>query len=59
MCQSVNLSWKIAVQNAGCVFAYFCGGHRNNVRLQFCGSFNETHREELQLTKIICENRTF
>ena len=26
MCQSVYLSWKMAVQNAGCTFAYFCGG---------------------------------
>ena len=28
MCQSVNLSWKIAIQNASCVFAYFCDGHK-------------------------------
>ena len=27
-CQSVNLSWKIVAQNAGCDFAYFCGGHK-------------------------------
>ena len=33
MCQSVNLSWKMAVQNAGCVFAYICGGHKNNFQL--------------------------
>ena len=33
MCHSVNLSWKIAAQNAGCVFAYNCGGHKNNLRL--------------------------
>ena len=31
---------KIAVQNAGCVFTYFCGGHKNNFRLQFRSSFN-------------------
>ena len=31
---------KIAVQNAGCVFAYFCGGHKNNFPLQFRSSFN-------------------
>ena len=26
--QSVNLSWKIVIQNAGDIFAYFCGGHK-------------------------------
>ena len=40
ICEKVNLSWKIAVQNVGCVFAYFCGGHKNNFRLQFRNSFN-------------------
>ena len=30
MCKSVNLSEKMAIQNAGCVFAYFFGGHKNN-----------------------------
>ena len=29
MCQSVNLSWKITLQNAGCVFTHFCNGHKN------------------------------
>ena len=30
ICQSVNLSWKIVVQNASsCVFAYICDGHKN------------------------------
>ena len=24
----MNLVWKIAVQNVGCVFAYFCGGDK-------------------------------
>ena len=38
ICQSVNVSWKIAVQNASCVFAYFCDGHKNNVWLQFFSS---------------------
>ena len=33
MCQSVNLSWKMAVQNTCCVFAYIRGGHENNYRL--------------------------
>ena len=28
MSQSVNLSWKMAVQNACFAFAYFCGGHK-------------------------------
>ena len=40
ICQSVDLSWKIAPQNAGRIFAYFCGGHKNNTWLQFCISFN-------------------
>ena len=31
MCKSVNLSWNKAVQNAGSVFAYFCGGHKNDI----------------------------
>ena len=26
MYQSVDLIWKIAVKNVGCIFAYFCGG---------------------------------
>lgn len=30
MCHCVNLSWKVAVQNAGFVFAYFCDGQKNN-----------------------------
>ena len=30
MGQDLNLARKIAVYNAGCVFAYFCGGHKNN-----------------------------
>ena len=30
MCQSVNLSRKIVAQNAGCVFAYLCGIHKND-----------------------------
>ena len=25
MCESVNLSWKMLVQDGGCVSAYFCG----------------------------------
>ena len=40
VCQSVNLSWKIAFQNAACILAYFCGGHKNNLCLQYRGSFN-------------------
>ena len=26
--QTVNFLWKIVVQNACCIFAYFCGGHK-------------------------------
>ena len=32
--QRVNLLRKIAIQNADCVFTYFCGGHKNNFRLE-------------------------
>ena len=39
MGESVNLSWKMAVQKPGCVFTYFCGGHKNNFCLQFSSSF--------------------
>ena len=30
ICKSANLVWKIVIQNVGCVFAYFCGWHKNN-----------------------------
>ena len=40
ICQSVDLSRKIAVQNAGRIFAYFCGGHKNNTWSQCRISFN-------------------
>ena len=33
MCQSVNLVWKMVVQNANCVFVYFGGGHNSNFQL--------------------------
>ena len=39
ICQSVNLVWKVAVRNVGCVSAYFCGGHKNKFPLWFCSSF--------------------
>ena len=32
MCQSVNLFRKIAVSNIGCVFVYFCGGNKSDLR---------------------------
>ena len=40
MYQSVNLFLKIAVLNVGYFSAYFCGGYKNNLRLQFRSSFN-------------------
>ena len=40
MCQSLNLSWEMAVQNAGCVFAYFCGWHKINLRCNFVAPLN-------------------
>ena len=39
MCQSVNLLWKIVLQNGGCVFYYFCGGHKNYFLLWFPSPF--------------------
>ena len=35
MGQDVNLTRKIAAENVGCVFAYFCDGHRNNFSIWF------------------------
>ena len=40
MCQSVNLSWKIATQNVGCVFVDFWGENKNKFRLKFQSSLN-------------------
>ena len=38
--QSVNSTlWKIAAQNVGCYFTYFCGGHKNSFRLHSRNSF--------------------
>ena len=39
MCQSVNLLWKLVFQNGGCVFYYFCGGHKNYFLLWFPSPF--------------------
>ena len=39
MCESVNLSRKVAVEKAGSVFAYFCDGRKNNFRLKLRSSF--------------------
>ena len=30
---SVNVFQKAAIANDGCAFAYFCGGHKNDLRL--------------------------
>ena len=32
----------MTVQNTGCIFVYFCGGCKNNFRLQFRSSVKET-----------------
>ena len=37
--QSLNLIWKIAVYNVGCIFVYF-GWHQNSFPLWFRSSFN-------------------
>ena len=39
MGQDVNLARKVAVQNAGCIFAYLCGGHKDNFPIWFRSSF--------------------
>ena len=39
MRQDVNVARKIAVEIVGCVFAYFCGGHKNNFPISFRSSF--------------------
>ena len=36
--QDVNLLRKIAVWNLGCIFVYFCGEHKSNFLIWFCGS---------------------
>ena len=41
MGQDVNLAWKITVWNVGCIFAYFCGGHKSNFTLWFRISIKE------------------
>ena len=40
MDQNVNLARKKSVQNVGCVFTHFCGGHKNNFPIRFRSSFN-------------------
>ena len=50
MCQSVNLFRKIAVWNIGCVSAYFGGGHKINLRLWCCSSFNDISSNHCSLT---------
>ena len=47
MCQSESLFWKTAVQKAGWVFVYFCGGHKNIFRLQFRSSFKVGKRNTI------------
>ena len=37
MCLKVNLSWKIAVQNACCVLAYLRGGYKNLIFSYYFG----------------------
>ena len=46
MGQDVNLARKIAVENVGYVFAYFCGGHKNNFN-DFVASENPRGRIRL------------
>ena len=41
MCQKINLSRKMAAQNVGFFFVYFCDGQKINFQLQFRSSFNK------------------
>ena len=35
MWQSVDLFWKAAAWNVGCIVAYFCGGHKKDLGYDF------------------------
>ena len=39
MSQKEGLFWTIAFQNVGCVFAYFCGAHKNPFGYNFVATF--------------------
>ena len=45
MCLKINLKRKIAAQNVGSFFVYFCYGQKINFQLQIRSSFNK--KEEL------------
>ena len=45
MGQDLNLARKIAVENVGYVFAYFCGGHKNNFPIRFRRPFKASFSE--------------
>ena len=38
-------------QKAGCVFRYFCGGHKNNLQLRFRSSFKQLLKVYIELYK--------
>ena len=48
MGQDVNLARKVAAQNVGCVFTYFCGGHKNNFPIWFRGSVKPKYKKFIQ-----------
>ena len=49
MGQDMNLAQKIAVLNVGCVFACFCGGHKNNFPIKFSSSIKLKKNVKKQL----------
>ena len=51
MSGSVNLTWKMEFQKAGCVFRYFCGGHKNSLQLRFRSSFKQLLKAYIELYK--------
>ena len=43
----------MAVQKADCIFAYFCGGYKNNFWLQFRSSFNKRFHDNTSTYKFV------
>ena len=57
MDQVVNLARKLAVSNVGCVFVYFCGGHKNNFPIWFRSSFKV--KQNFQKNKVVTGKTPF
>ena len=55
MCQSVNLSWKIVVQNACCAFAYFVAGTKIICSYNFVAAACLTNQIQKRVTLILSD----